>query len=209
MNFWPVVILGVIIAIIALGSFVKKTRGTKKKTSSPDESNEVISPQKKPKEEKAKKTWGQVIKMWLLIIIFGIPITYFLALGMWGLVFKSAVRIYSSSHEISATMKWWKDPKTQGVLRSDGPFKTKIFRNNTVLKFQSYYQYRGNLLTIDFLGEKDTKADRFEGVWSQAYPKDGGDWYLIQSPNNEKLYTGKYVDKHGDWINFSLKIDPK
>ncbi|MEK7157891.1 MAG: hypothetical protein AAB688_02310, partial [Patescibacteria group bacterium] len=123
------------------------------------------------------------------------------------------VRKGSVSGGVEATLKWWKDPSVYGAnpeLRSGGPFSAKIIiRNDSVLKFDMYYEARdGSRQKSSFKGEKNSFG-RFEGTWSQRYPEDGGDWYLKQDSNNPRLFVGKYSDKSGEWINFSLRIDPE
>lgn len=208
MNFLQIMIA---CAIIAVGAFlmIKKARSKRAKKTSPIEPDKaILSPKPEEKEEK-KKTWGQVIKMWWLIVIFGIPITYFLVLGMWGLVCKSVVKIYSSSHQISATLKWWKDDDVYGAhpgIRRGGPYDVKILRyDKGVMVFNVYYLSCPN---ATFKGEIESSR-KFSGTWSQDHPEnDCGNWYLVQNPNSKRLFEGKYTDRSNEWINFSLKIDP-
>ena len=150
------------------------------------------------------------MKRWWLIIIFGLPITYFLALGMWGMVYRSVVRIPSSSHEVSATMEWWKDNDVYGTnpaKRIGGPYDVKISRyDNTSLNFKVEY-FDGGQQTCLFKGKRDEVSGKFCGTWKQVYPQDGGKWFLNQKKEKEKLLIGKYRDKSGEWTNFSLTID--
>ena len=91
------------------------------------------------------------------------------------------VRKGSVSGGVEATLKWWKDPSVYGAnpeLRSGGPFSAKIIiRNDSVLKFDMYYEARDGsrqkapsrekktpLAGSKELGVKDTRRTAGTGI---------------------------------------------
>lgn len=119
-------------------------------------------------------------------------------------VFES-IRLVSEKGKNEAVFEWWREPHQDGK-RSSGPQKVVITRDDEkVFNFEMFYLCDGRTQKSYFEGEK-TGYGKMEGTWSQAYPEDGGHWYLIQDPQNPRLFKGSHSDKNGDDIKCSLKI---
>lgn len=192
MNFLPIAIGGAIIATIALGSVIKKWRSERKKKETTAVVASVIAGAGTKKDEGKKLTFGQQVRRWWLILIFGIPITYFLVLGMWGLVYRSVAKIQSSSHEISAVCGWKKKPAQYGYNpseRTGGPYDTVITKddNNNFCFTVSTGGSIGH-----FYGKK--KNGMIEGWWEQTNPRSGGKFNLRKDTGDPTLYTGTITD---------------
>ena len=72
-----------------------------------------------------------------------------------------------------------------------------------------YYEARDGSRQKAPSREKKTPLAGSKELGVKDTPEDGGDWYLKQDSNNPRLFVGKYSDKSGEWINFSLRIDPE
>lgn len=141
------------------------------------------------------KIWNWVIP--ILIISAVIGVSFFIVPKYYG---KAKVT------QVNAVFSWKKEPSQYGLdpeIRRSVPMEAMITRNDAVFNFVFYYYRKGIKEEGVFEGER-TATGRIEGTWRQDRPKDGGEWYLEE--NSPRLFTGKHMDRSGDWIPMKLKI---
>lgn len=143
------------------------------------------------------KIWNWIIPILIISAIIGailiVPKYYNKSAG-W----KSA--------QVDAVFSWKKEPSQYGLdpeIRRSVPMEAMITRNDAVFNFVFYYYDKGIKESGVFEGER-TATGRIEGTWRQDRPKDGGEWYLEEK--SPRLFTGKHMDRSGDWIPMKLKI---
>lgn len=110
--------------------------------------------------------------------------------------------------KVMAVFSWEKRPEQHGLnpeIRKSLPQETVIMKNDDrVLIFYVYYHHKGIKEVSIFEGEK--ASGKIKGTWSQVYPLDGGEWHLYPDPVDDRLFTGEYSDRSGDWIPIKLQI---
>lgn len=195
------IVVGLFLAILILVLILNSRRKSSKSAATV---TGTISPSKL--EEEKKKTWGQVIKMWLFIIIIVIPITWGVGKVIWTATLSSMMNTFGvNSKGTPASYIWKKKPHQYGYnpsKRFGGPYDAVIKKDDD-----------SNFCFIVYGGESDThfygkkKNENISGWWEQSEPRAGGTWSLKKDVGDPTLYTGICTDPYlPDGANIELRL---
>lgn len=165
-----------------------------------------IEPEKRKEEEK-KKTWGQVIKMWLFIIIIVIPVTWGVGKIIWTATSRSMLNTFGvNSKGTPASYIWKKKPHQYGhnpEKRTSGYLNAVVTKND-----EKNFCFTVNVNGIDshYTGKYvDVGKNRIEGAWRN--PPNGGKWYLEKDEKKPNFFKGGITDLDLEgWADLELEI---